>query len=101
MRVVVEDAFNHPDIANELYLWGVLQANWVMLEFVKENFIGHPKFHPRMVMFILEKMVLRVELEGVSAVCAIVSTLTVTVQKSRHQWTPLILAFGLWKLPLV
>ena len=23
--VVAEDAFNNPDIANELYLWGVLQ----------------------------------------------------------------------------
>ena len=57
VRVVAEDAFNHPDIANKLYLWGVFQAHRVMLDFVKENFTGHPKFHPQMVMFILEKMV--------------------------------------------
>ena len=52
-----------------------------MLEFAKENFTGHPKLHPQMVMFILETMVPRVELEGVSAACANVSTLPVTVQK--------------------
>ena len=46
MRVVADDAFNHPDRANEIYLWGVLQAHQVMLEFVKENFTGNPKFHP-------------------------------------------------------
>ena len=52
-----------------------------MLEFVWENFTGHPKFHPMMVMFILETMVHRVELGGVSAAYANVSTLPVTVQK--------------------
>ena len=52
-----------------------------MLEFVRENFTGHPKFYPQMVMFILDTMVPRVELEGVSAACANVSTLPVTVQK--------------------
>ena len=52
-----------------------------MLEFVKKNFTGHPKFHPQMVIFILETMVPQVELEGVSAACANVSTLPVTVQK--------------------
>ena len=36
-RVVEEDVFNHPDRANKIYLWGVLQAHWVMLEFVKQN----------------------------------------------------------------
>ena len=51
-----------------------------MLEFVKENFTGHPKFHTHMVMFILEIMVPRVELEGVSATCANVSTLPVSFQ---------------------
>ena len=79
--VVVEDAFNHPDRANGLYLLGLLQAHRVMLEFVKENFTVHPKFHPQMFMFVLDIMVPRVELEGVSAACANVSTLHVTVQK--------------------
>ena len=52
-----------------------------MLEFVKENFTGHPKFHPQIVMFISETMVPQVELEGFSAACANVRTLPVTVQK--------------------
>ena len=50
-----------------------------MLEFVKENFIGRPKVNPYMIMFILETMVLWVELEGVSAAYATVSTMPVTV----------------------
>ena len=33
--VVAEDAFNHPDRFNKLYLWGVLQAHRVVLEFVR------------------------------------------------------------------
>ena len=57
VRVVAEDAFDHPDRANELYVWGVLQAHRVMLDFVKENFTGHPKFYPQMVIFILETIV--------------------------------------------
>ena len=60
--LVLWDAFNDADRAKELYLWGVLQARRVMLYFVTENFTGHPKFHPQTVMFILEKMVPRVEL---------------------------------------
>ena len=52
-----------------------------MFDPVKENFTVHPKLYPQMVMFILEKMVPRLELEGVSAACANVSTLPVTVQK--------------------
>ena len=52
-----------------------------MLEFLKEKFTGHPKFHPQMVMFILETMVPRVDLEGVSTAFENVSTLPVTVQK--------------------
>ena len=52
-----------------------------MLYFAKEIFTGHPKFHPQMVMFILDTMVPRVELEGVSAACSNVSTLPVTVPK--------------------
>ena len=35
VRVVSEDAFNYPDRANKIYLWGVLQDHRVMLEFVK------------------------------------------------------------------
>ena len=27
VRVVAEEAFNHPDKANALYLWGILQAH--------------------------------------------------------------------------
>ena len=61
---MAEDAFNHHDRANELYLWGVLQNHQVMDYFVKENFTGHPKFHPQMVMFILETI-----LEGFSVSC--------------------------------
>ena len=80
MIVVAEDDLNHPDIANGIYLWDVLQAHRVMEEFVKENFTGHHKFHPQMVMFILETMVPRVDPEGVSAACANVSALPVTVQ---------------------
>ena len=79
--VVVEDTFNNPGISNELYLFCVLKSHRFMLEFVKENFTGHPKLNPQMVMFILEAMVPRVEVEGVSAACANVSTLHVTVQK--------------------
>ena len=51
-----------------------------MEDFVRENSTRHPKFHPQMVMFLLETMVPRVDLEGVSAACANVSALTVTVQ---------------------
>ena len=80
MQVVAEDAYNNPNIENELYLWGVFQDHRVMAESVKENFTGHPKFHPQMVMFISEKMVPRVHLEGVSMVCANVSALSVTVR---------------------
>ena len=46
VRVVAEDAFNHPDRAKIIYLWGVLKANRVMLEFVNEKLTGHPKLHP-------------------------------------------------------
>ena len=49
LRAVIlleEGGFNYPDRANELYLWVVLRAYRIMLEFVKENFTGHPKFHP-------------------------------------------------------
>ena len=81
MRVVADDAFNHPDRANEIYLWGVLQAHQVMLEFVKEKFTGHPKFHPQIIVFILETMVPRVDLEGVSLACSNVRNLPMTVQK--------------------
>ena len=81
VKVVVEEAFNHPDRSNKLYLWDVLNAHRIMLYFVKENFTGNPIFHPQMVMFILEKMVPRVELEGVSEACVNVSTIPVTVQK--------------------
>ena len=51
-----------------------------MADFVKENFSGNPKFHPQMFMFILETMVPRAELEGVSVDCSNVSALPVTVQ---------------------
>ena len=51
-----------------------------MDEFIKENFNGHTKFYTKMVMFILETMVPWVYLEGVSAVCANVSALPLTVQ---------------------
>ena len=47
----------------------------------KGNFTGHPKLHPQMVIFILETMFPRVELEDVSAACANVSTLPLTLQK--------------------
>ena len=67
VRVVAEDSFNHPGRVNEPYLWGVLHAHRVMADFFKENFTGHPKFHPQTVMFILDKMFPRVELECVSA----------------------------------
>ena len=52
-----------------------------MLEFLKENFTRHPKLHSHMVICILDTMVPRVELEGISAACANVITLPVTVQK--------------------
>ena len=52
-----------------------------MLEFLKENSTGNTKFHPKTVMFILETMVPRVELGGVSVACENVSTMPVTVQK--------------------
>ena len=52
-----------------------------MLDFFKENFNGHPKVHPQIVMFILETMGPPMELEGFSAACANVNTLTVDVQK--------------------
>ena len=81
VRVVAGDAFKHPDRANKLYLWGVFQAHQVILEFVKEKFTGHPKFHPQMIMFILDIMVPQVELDGVYTDCANVSNLPVTVQK--------------------
>ena len=79
--VVTEDAFNHPGRSNKLYLWDVLQAHWVMLEFVKVNFTGNPKCHLQMVMFILETIFPQMELEGVSVACANVSTRPVTVKK--------------------
>ena len=76
---MADDAFNHPDRSNEIYLWGLLQAHRVMADFVKENFTGHPKFHPQMVMFILETMVPWVEPEGVTSDCANISSQTVTI----------------------
>ena len=78
--VVAEDAFNHHDRSKELYLWGILQAHRVMAEFIKENFNGHPKFHPQTVMFVLYTIVPQVELEGFSAACVNFSALPVTVQ---------------------
>ena len=51
-----------------------------MDEFIKENFTGHTKFHTKMVMFVLEKMVPWVYLEGVSSACANVSALPLNVQ---------------------
>ena len=81
VRVVAEDAFNNPDIANELYFWGLLQAHRVMFKFLKKNFTGNLKFCPHMVMFNLDTMVSRVNLEGVSATCANDSTMLVNVQK--------------------
>ena len=80
LRVVAGEAFNCLDIANELYLWVVFQDHRVMADFLKKNFTERPKFHPQMVMFILETMVPRVDPEGVSAACANVSALPVTVQ---------------------
>ena len=52
-----------------------------MLEFAKENFTEHLKLHPQAVMFILETMVPRVDIEGVSTACTNVRTMPVTVQK--------------------
>ena len=80
VQVVMYYAFNHPDRANEFYLWGVLQAHWFMVDFVKEKFTGNPKLHPHMVMFILDTMVPRVDLEDVSAICANISDLKLTVR---------------------
>ena len=60
---------------------GCIAGSSGYVRFFKEKFTVHPKFHPQMVMFILEAMVPRVDLEGVSAACANVSTLPVTVQK--------------------
>ena len=71
-----------------------------MLEFVRENFTGHPKFYPQMVMFILDTMVPRVELEGVSSACENVSTLPVTVHKLASSVDALNIALVLWNLPL-
>ena len=51
-----------------------------MEDFPKEIFNVHPKFHPHMVMFVLDTMVHQMELEDVSAACANVSTLPATVQ---------------------
>ena len=51
-----------------------------MADFLRENFTGHPKLYPQMVMFILETMVPCVELEGVYADCDNVSALPVTVR---------------------
>ena len=51
-----------------------------MAEFVKENFTGKTKFYHQMVMFILETMVPRVDSEGVSAACANVRALPMTVR---------------------
>ena len=53
VRLVEEEAFNHYGRAKELYLWGVLQDHRVMEEFLRENFTGHPKLHPQMVVFYL------------------------------------------------
>ena len=61
-------------------LLGVLQSHWVMAELVKEKFTGYPKFHPKMVMFILETMITRVELEDISAAYANVSALPLIVR---------------------
>ena len=81
VMLVTEDAFNHHDRDKKINLWGVLKARRVMLDFKKENFTGHPKFHPQMAMFILDTMVSWVCIEGVSTACANFITLHVTVQK--------------------
>ena len=80
VKVVAEDAFNHIARSNKIYLWGVLQSYPVMAEFVKDNFTVNPKFHPQMIMFILEMMVPWVDLECVSVAYANVSALPMTVQ---------------------
>ena len=77
---MVEDSFNRPDRANELYLWGLLQARWVMAKFVKEKFAGNTKFQNPMFMLILYTMVPKVDIEGVYDSCANVSALPLTVQ---------------------
>ena len=46
----------------------------------KGKITGPPKFHPRVVMFVLETMFPQVELGGVSAVCEIFSDLPLTVK---------------------
>ena len=61
-RVVAENAFNYPDRANALYLWGVVQAHRVMKEFVKHNFSEHPAFHPKLLQFLFKTSTPRVEM---------------------------------------
>ena len=68
--------------------------------FCLKKFIGYPKFHTQMVIFILETMVSWVELEGVSAACANVSALPFTVKILSSHWANFIPAFVPWKLPL-
>ena len=61
---------------------------------------GYPKFHPQIIIFILETMVPWVKLEGVSAACANVSALPFTVKILTSHWEHFIPAFVPWKLPL-
>jgi hypothetical protein len=75
VRVAAEHASETKDLANDRYLWAVLQAHRVQREFIECNFFGHPRFHPQMVKFILEHMVPRNELERLTTACRDVSGL--------------------------
>ena len=69
VRVTAEQACDDGDRTNGRYLWAILQAHRVQDEFVKYNFIGHGKFHPEMVKFLLHNMVPRSELERLNGTC--------------------------------
>ena len=98
---VVEDyAFNRPDRANEIHLWGLSRDHQVMEKFVKEHFTGHLKFHTQMVMFVLETRVPRGDLRVFPRHVPILVLYLWLSKTSCHQWALFIPTFVLWKLPL-
>lgn len=63
VRLVAEHAWSQGDRATPLYLWGCLNAHRVMQDFKQMSFREHPKFYPKLVLYLFETYVAKHELE--------------------------------------
>ena len=62
VRLVAEHAWSQGDKATPLYLWGCLNAHRVMNDFKQMNFREHPKFYPKLVLYLFETYVAKHEI---------------------------------------